>query len=289
MNLIGSKKIHVDDWINSIKGCPKQRDTESRAKVADHLKTFHEAHREVRMARLPNGEEYKLDAHTRAFIWANDPELKAKISNQELVALVYEVKTLDEICDLYDKFDNSKAVETSFDKVYGSLRKNSILPQSNFIRRSKFVVAIKLAFSYWFNKSKQENNIEKNMEFFIPEICRLDWLLSGEKNSKKMITPAVICYLMAQKKHKNSNAKDSIDEFFKAYRENLGIKDGKKKNYVQAFTEVMENYKTRNTRSTGDNYVAVEQGLSCIEGWLRKKDNMIAKIMPTNPKEYSFK
>lgn len=286
---VTQRKITVDHWIHSVKDNPRQRDTVSRAAKAEHLKSFDPTHLSVNMATLPNGDEYKCDAHTRAFIWKNDPELKNQIPDQELYATVYEAKTLDEIVALYERFDSQEAVEKTAEKLFGSMRHYGFSPNSSFVRKSKFVVAVKLANSYWNNAAKRENNVDEDTKNFIQEIRYLDALMLNNKGSKtKMLTPAVICYLLAQKKHgSNPNLRESIDRFFTLHKEDSGNKEGKDMDYVYLFSKAIKEYNDKGDRSTRSAYETAGLGLGCIENWLKNPHKKVKYSKSIDPKEYA--
>ncbi|MDX2370866.1 MAG: hypothetical protein QNK36_21100 [Colwellia sp.] len=113
-------EVHSLDAFIEIPDNPRQRDTAVRAgkAVKKHLSHLHPSHTVVSIARLPNGEEYKLDGHTRCYLWDSE-ELERP---SHVTYLVYELETVEQVKDFYRAFDSSSAAETSNDKVYSSLR-----------------------------------------------------------------------------------------------------------------------------------------------------------------------
>jgi hypothetical protein len=122
---------------------PRQRDTEVRAAkaVKKHLSHLHPSHTVVSIARLPNGDEYKLDGHTRCYLWDSE-ELEKP---ETVLCLVYELDTIEQVKDFYRAFDSSNASETSNDKVYSALRDAfGYQPQSELFKNKGARTAIEL-------------------------------------------------------------------------------------------------------------------------------------------------
>ncbi len=67
---IGVITMSTTDWI-AVPDNPIQRNTQERAKRANHLVVFEPVHAEVSMAMLPDGSRFKIDGHTRAHKWAS--------------------------------------------------------------------------------------------------------------------------------------------------------------------------------------------------------------------------
>lgn len=109
---------------------PRQRDTESRAGAAlrKHLKAPHPTHRNVSAARLPDGRMFKLDGHTRAFLWAAGK--LAAPADGTVTVTVYAARDRQEVMDLFDAFDNPAAVMTSQDRVAGGKREHELVLRS---------------------------------------------------------------------------------------------------------------------------------------------------------------
>lgn len=99
---------------------PKQRPTERHAKKAAirHLGSAHEAQRCVATATL-NGVKYKVDGHTRAFLWASE---QLALPAGGLQVTEFACADIKELNGLYDTFDNPVAAEDSKDRLGGALR-----------------------------------------------------------------------------------------------------------------------------------------------------------------------
>ncbi|MHB8365562.1 MAG: hypothetical protein ACYDB0_00900 [Acidithiobacillus sp.] len=122
-------RMPLSQWF-TIPENPRQRDTENRANAAlrKHLKAPHPTHRNVSAAKLPDGRMFKLDGHTRAFLWAAG-KLKAPADGTVTVT-VYAAHDRQEVMDLFDAFDNPSAVMTSQDRIAGGKREHELVLRS---------------------------------------------------------------------------------------------------------------------------------------------------------------
>lgn len=120
---------------------PRQRDTERHARKAKgYLRNESDTHRLVSVAELPDGKQFKLDGHTRCYLWEHQlisPPLK------KLKAVVYSCKTMEEVKELYVQFDNAYATENSSDRLSGAIREHNIQLQSNMLKGYDFAQALK--------------------------------------------------------------------------------------------------------------------------------------------------
>jgi len=130
----GDKRIEMwsCDKFHDVQKCPNQRDTKGRAKKAlnKHLKQASTTHNEVAIAELPDGTQYKLDGHTRDYMWYKNM-LKKPVY---LIVMVYKLKTIKDVRDIYYQYDNSNAVETNTDKLYGAYNQFNFKPKSKLMR-----------------------------------------------------------------------------------------------------------------------------------------------------------
>lgn len=133
--------IKVSDWIE-VRDNPIQRDTIRHAKKAmtRHLSKPVATHQMVSAAELPDGTLIKLDAHTRAYLWA---EGVLTPLSQDLLATIYSVPDIEAAIDLYKTFDNSDASETQADKLSGAFRGLGIQPSSPVLTKGGFISALR--------------------------------------------------------------------------------------------------------------------------------------------------
>lgn len=290
-------KMTVDQWAD-VPDNPRQRNTEFHAQKSKHLDRLEATHTLVSMAKLPNGDCYKLDGHTRALKWAENPELRPK---GKLNVMVVFVPTIAEVRRLYTHFDAKEALESTSDSIYGAMRQNKVSRESSFLQRSKISTPLHCANFYMglTNKRYEQNpDWNKLVAPFKNELTLLDKLMNTKVSESKMISgknlsaPAVAIFLMAQKKHKDNRRKQElIMEFYKLFLQNLGKKDGIKKDYVQTFYDNMLNYKqmgqnSHQSRSLASFDDAVENGLRCVEQWMVTPDKMVQFVLKISIADY---
>jgi hypothetical protein len=122
--------MKLDEWIN-IPSNPIQRDTQRHALFATnrHLKETSVTHREVSMAMV-NGEKYKLDGHTRAYLIGSG-DLKPDYKTVHVTC--YECQNTGQVKELYKQFDNQLASEKARDRLFGAYRSCDFHPKSGLI------------------------------------------------------------------------------------------------------------------------------------------------------------
>lgn len=141
--LVSTKKIAYSEWL-SIADCPFQRNTAERAKSADHLKNFDDSHRRVALAVLPNGDRYKVDGHTRAFVWSKGLA-NGVPSPLTLTADIYKCAGRDRetLGALYDRFDSRNSVQTTADITHSAANELNLAFSSPMLQRDRYAGALK--------------------------------------------------------------------------------------------------------------------------------------------------
>jgi hypothetical protein len=128
-------------WID-IPDNPRQRDTERHARRAKYLRAGTSlTHAVVHMAELPDSRRFKLDGHTRAYIWAKSPHL----APPSVTVIVYQCRDIDEVKELYTHFDNPAAAENALDRATGAMRENGINLETPMLRLGKFTSGLRFA------------------------------------------------------------------------------------------------------------------------------------------------
>ncbi len=137
-------KISVSDWIK-IKDNPQQRDTVAHARKAqkNHLIEYCETHSRVAAAELPSGTRYKLDGHTRSYLWEHELLDKPEM----LICDIYHVKDREQAVKLYEHFDNSSAVDTAGDKLSSALNYHKVSIVSPLWKNSGVNTALKALYT----------------------------------------------------------------------------------------------------------------------------------------------
>lgn len=264
-----------EEWA-SVADNPRQRDTVGRASKAKHLDVLEPTHTLVSIAELPDGRRFKLDAHTRAYKWQANPELAPA---SDLDVRVYVVADVNEVKRLYTHFDGKAAVETAADAVFGGMREARIVPKSEFVRRARFAAALTEAYRYSCGDLIKVTHYER-VRFFQKQVRSLDSFVGS---TRRMCSPATCVYLLAHKKHG-----DAVNEFFGRYISDEGIKDGKRRDCVQWFTELMSEY-VKSARGKGPVFTHfVGHGLRCIEMWLNDNATMCNRLAAAiDPHKYT--
>jgi hypothetical protein len=104
---------------------PRQRNTAMHLKKAQrYLSTPSPAQAVVHVAVLPDRRMVKLDGHTRALLWEQNPEQAPDC----VTAILYDVNDENDAVELYTHFDNSLAAETTRDQWTGAFREIGFHP-----------------------------------------------------------------------------------------------------------------------------------------------------------------
>lgn len=126
-----SIQMTVDQWI-SIQRNPHQRCERLRVNKA-HLKELEFSHWSVEMAVLPDGQLFKLNGHTRAYMWLKELSERPPYVN----ATVISVNSIDDVKRLYEHYDSTTSVKLSPDVVQSAFHAHDITPQTRWIKEGK--------------------------------------------------------------------------------------------------------------------------------------------------------
>ena len=163
------------DW-DQIPSNPRQRNEEVRIAHgrADHLLHPNQKHREVAMALLPDGREYKVDGHTRSALWRDGRMRPPSL----LLVDVYECHDEQAAMDLYDMFDSSGATELGTDRVTGAFREAGINPSSPMLTEGGISTAMRELYEFVNQVGVTRNTknavINRAVKMFADEIMLLD-------------------------------------------------------------------------------------------------------------------
>lgn len=222
--------MSLGEWFN-IEDCPIQRDTERHAQQAlkKHLKEPSPTHANVSAAKCSNGEIYKLDGHTRSFLWQSG---QLEPPSDHLYVDMYYCDNMSQVEDLYQQFDNASAAENLRDKLYGAFRLNNFFPQSALIQNGGIASALSTILGIQFHRHSIYNAITP----FIQSLRVID---SEDFSIKPFISPVLAAAIVTI--HKD---KDEALPFWRAYANDEGFKHGHKKDGVQALTELVLSIRT---------------------------------------------
>ena len=210
---ISQTKMTVTEWI-FIEDCPIQRNTDIHASKArnKHLKKSSITHQKVSMALLPGGKTFKLDGHTRAFLWK---EKSLTPCFDHVLVDVYHVNSIDEVKDLYKHFDNPSATETSIDRLHGAFRLYDFHPKSSLVSKGGMNTAIYACL----NMERVPQDIYTNVAPFIEPIKFID----KEMFTTSLFPAGIIAGMLAT----TYRFKDENFDFWRLYFNEMGTKDGK--------------------------------------------------------------
>jgi hypothetical protein len=241
----GVEILTAPEWI-SIKENPRQRDTETRAARAKHLRELHPAHCMVNMARLPNGDSYKLDGHTRAHLWAKGaPEGPATI-----YATVWECANIGQVKDLYGTFDSKAAVETVGDQVFGAVRDERCAFESELLGSNRFAGIMRVATDLLFDHAySRDQTIYQLLEYWLPELRLLDECNPSRRRFHTGVGAAALVTL----RRFGPNAQD----FWKSFAKGGGVKMNGERDGVQALEERLESIRNQRTLTGRGNVTRV--------------------------------
>ena len=244
------------DW-SEMQENPIQRDTERHAAKAlkNHLKKDSITHLRVSAAVTETGEMYKLDGHTRTYLWVN-----GLLSAPKYVYVdMYRVNGLHEVMELYKQFDNSAAAEDSFDKLSGSVNLHGYVLQSHLLKKSGLTTALQIV------TGRVKNfDIYKAVDMYIEEIKAIDAMMLSANllNSGIIAAMILVCKIYGR---------ESLD-FFRKVANDEGIKTLETKDAVQCLREAILKARKEKKNSGRDNVVAIcEKALSSHDKWINGK------------------
>ena len=129
-------KMSVEEFI-AIADNPIQRSTIDHATKASrpngHLSITHEVHAMVTIAETESGKRWKLDGHSRAFLW--EQQILEPPEGGVLVTRIMVKNRAGAIAE-YRKFDNTAATENARDKVFGAFRIHQFNPHHQLLFNS---------------------------------------------------------------------------------------------------------------------------------------------------------
>lgn len=260
-------KMTPQEWI-AVSDNPRQRDTERHLRRAKHLLSPSPTHAQVSMAQCGK-QSWKLDGHTRALLWTQQPDL----APPTIYVTVYSVLDEEEAKILYTHFDAKEALETSADKVYGAFNEIGWIPQTAYLCRGVIVTGLLKSYMILHGNPSGEVGFSKDTErypntytlvaFWQNELKALDEINPQRDHWNNSILGAALLTL----RKRPGRAK----EFWNLYELDKGVKLEDQVDGVEAANRI-----TINTRlgkgvarsSTGVVY-NLSRYVSCFESWHR--------------------
>ena len=264
----------VSEW-DEVEDNPIQRNTELHANKArnKHLKTASPTHARVSAAQLPNGDVYKLDGHTRSYLWA-EGSLEAP---EYLLVDMYMVDNMAEVEELYQQFDNSAAAENSIDKLHGAYRLNNFKPKSSLVCYGGVVSALTTLVSPGQNRMNLYQEIH-------PWIEHLKMIDDEHFSQSRFVSGIFAACLLTVRIYGHSAL-----TFWQAYNNDEGQKNGRSRDGVQALSEMVAQRRASRTLAGWGNMQDVcAKAISCFENY-RKGICYTTGIKPTDLTLYKEK
>ena len=273
--MITLTQIHmsVDEFI-SLDDCPIQRNTELHAKKAikKHLKRSSETHKRVAIAKIKStGKRFKIDGHSRAFLWDTEELIKPL---ENLLVDLYIVDTLEEVIDLYKQFDSPLATESAVDRLNGSYRYYNFFPASDLVKKGCVMSCATLITS---NKQFR-NDVYNNIRIFIEPLKIIDNEGFKNKYFSCGVYSAMILTVM-------SDGASSM-EFWRKYYNDSGLKEDSRKDAVQAMKDMIVKYKKNGKISSHFSWELLSKCLSCYINYRNKRWYSSNIIKETNVEKY---
>jgi len=207
---------------------PRQRDTEAHAKRAAHLRTPHPSHVKVNAARSPDGTFYKLDGHTRSYLWKTG-QVPAP---DKLFVDVWNCFSLQDVKDLYATFDSRAAVETSPDQMFGGIRESGLSFQSELLKSNRYAAALRYGYELLFGQNPARAiSVYDLLKYWTPELKLLD---ECEPTRKRFHTGVAVAALITFRRYGRE-----ASDFWTTFARDGGSKIAGEKDAVQAFGERM--------------------------------------------------
>lgn len=266
IRFIGTMPMSAADW-HEVEDNPRQRDTARRAKRANHLMTPHPSHVIVHMARLPDGRRYKLDGHTRDYIWAKG-DVEAP---HELVVNIWDCGTLDQVKDLYSTFDNQGAVENVSDRMHGGMNEHGLNFESPLLRSHKFATALRYAATFMYGQEQaRAMSVYDMLDYWSPELMLLDQCApSPDRFNSGVVAGSLLVF---------RRYGERALEFFENYSQGKGSKVSGEADAVQALEERITRLKSARQISGASNAtLIVGLVLSAFDAFQNDRTYFIAR------------
>lgn len=274
---VGTFRMSPEEW-GKVFDNPRQRDTAARAKRARHLMVPQPVHAMVHMARLPDGRTYKLDGHTRSYVWT-----AGLVEPPEYVeAQVWDCATLTEAKELYDTFDSPNAVENATDRVYGALREMDVSFQSHALRDQMFSAAVRMAYELMFGQNAaRAASTHQLLTYWLPELVLLDNCDPTKKRFRGSIMAAA---LLTFRRYG-----PAASPFWAAWQADAGTKIDGTMDAVQAYSERVERLAKENLLSGRKGYQTVARvTISAFEAYQREYVYVVGSSGVKATKDPSF-
>jgi hypothetical protein len=253
MELTGRIEMPLQEWID-MEDHPKQRDTETHARKAarHHLKGYDPVHRCVVAVEF-NGRRYKVDGHTRAYLWATNNRLKPSC----VLVDVWRARLYDDFMAIYDKFDNHYAVETPSETLAAVCKKCGLEMLSSYLRQYKWGTALQMIFQFGAARQHRYKAYTDAIANVREEMRAIDDIgLTGNRVPNiGVVVAAIILFRLYNR--------DRVHAFFEDWRDTQVIQSGKCRNAIGALEHLIERKRiegsiagTQNCQAVAEHFIA---------------------------------
>ena len=214
---------------------PKQRETINRAYKYNlegkHLSKPDKMHLDVKAVRF-QGKIYKLDGHTRAYLWKKGD---LKTISSSLICIIYEANDEAEFFSMYDRCDSADSVEKGTDRIYSALKLCGVKNKNLFKAAAHGLTS---AMREMTPDYKGEKNMVPLVKAWLPEIKALSKI--PDLTTKIMPSAFIAGFLMAHRyARQNGNDTKSVVELFAKYADKESAKlEGGKYNAIYGLHEL---------------------------------------------------
>lgn len=272
------RTLTVAQWI-TMRDNPRQRDTVARARKAWWLsEETLEPHREVHMAVLPDGTEYKIDGHTRAYLWSTGEAMPP----DEVLAVVYDCATIEDVVDLYMMFDAAEAADSITDLLFGLAREQDVHFQSELLASFKFAAAMAMAQDAVFGPGSYKRRYLKTIFGNWLKQLRLVDAVAPTHNA--FPAPVLTGGLLILRK----NEAEAVP-FLQAYQSNSGTKGGGKMDGVQALFEYIAHVRLLHqfwgARMRNE---IIRSVIGTFEGWRENRSYDVKRLTDGSPQSVAM-
>lgn len=220
----------TDVWMR-IRDNPRQRDVKARVAKgrASHLMKFDESHRKVTIGSLPDGRQFKVDGHTRCFVWQSG----MAVPPQSVIVETWLCNDIEAVQSLYDKCDNNVASETGSDRVTGASRSLDMTFESSMLHWGEVSTAVRILWQFLekrkIKRGEKDQVITKAVRLFSNELAALDKCSPTRKKFPQCVVAAALLSLRADR--------DDAEHFWTNYAKGLGEKSGGLRDAVAVFED----------------------------------------------------
>ncbi len=242
-------QLTINDWIN-VPSHPRQRDTQRHSKAAHwrdakNAKGALKIHLANVIGAILDGVLYKVDGHTRSYLWVNG--LLKKPSH--VIVTAYFVKDKNELNALYGVMDLTTAAERPSDQICGAYKEYGLSLKSKRLSGGNIGEALHLALrgqpKARRSKKQQTFDLYEAVGVFTKELTIIDNL---NVNPKVFSSGILAAALLMQALHPETL------EFFRLLAERKGEKRNGRTDPVESVLDVIDEH-----RYSRQNYSGVGQ------------------------------